>query len=196
MGTEYELKYAASPEVLAALAREYGENGQEFIMETTYYDTPSGAFSRRHYTFRRRMENGRAVCTLKTPADGGARGEWELPCDRIEDAAEGLCALGAPAVLMELVKEGVAPVCGAAFRRLAVPVQWGGSVLELALDQGKLTGGGREMPLCEVEVELKTGSRRDAQQLAQLIAYRYGLKQEPRSKHFRAKSLRQGDQNV
>ena len=89
MATEYEWKFKANAETLSAICQAFSEPGAEISMETTYYDTPTGALSARHYTLRRRLENGQSVCTLKTPA-GSARNEWEIPCDSIEEAIEQL----------------------------------------------------------------------------------------------------------
>ena len=77
MGVEFELKFAANEQVLPKIARMLGEEGQLIQMQTTYYDTPSGALSALRYTLRLRRENQRAVCTLKTPGNGAFRGEWE-----------------------------------------------------------------------------------------------------------------------
>ena len=64
--------------------------------------------------------------------------------------------------------------------------------MELALDQGILTGGGIDLPFCEVEVELKAGSREAATLYAQLLAARYGLEPEHQSKFKRATLLAEG----
>lgn len=77
MGVEYEWKFRAAPESLAIILADYAGDWQQIAMETTYYDTPNGDLARLHYTLRRRMENGKSVCTVKTPADRGGRGEWE-----------------------------------------------------------------------------------------------------------------------
>ena len=75
MGVEFELKYRATPETLAAIRAQVDGQVQHYAMHTTYYDTPEGALSARHYTLRRRMENDRSVCTLKYPAGSLGRGE-------------------------------------------------------------------------------------------------------------------------
>ena len=64
---------------------------------------------------------------------------------------------------------------------------------ELALDQGILLGGSKELPLCEVEVELKSGSEAAATALAQALAAAYSLSEEPKSKFRRAMDLAQGE---
>ena len=119
MAIEYELKFRATGAVLTDLRQAYPGTCQTFRMETTYYDTPAGTLGKLHWTLRRRMENGKSVCTLKTPLPDGSRGEWETECDEILNAIEPLCALGAPKQLALLTAGGVEPVCGAKFTRLA-----------------------------------------------------------------------------
>ena len=72
MGREFELKFRADAGTIALIREKYG-SFTSISMETTYYDTPSGALSARHYTLRKRLENGESVCTLKTPAGDTAR---------------------------------------------------------------------------------------------------------------------------
>lgn len=192
MGKEYELKFGATPQVLAEICAAYPGQWKMFSMETTYYDTHAGDLSARKYTLRKRMENGQPVCTLKTPGKDGSRGEWETPCDSILDAISELCKLGAPAELETLVREGLIAICGAKFTRKAKYFTWQDSVLELALDEGVLTGGNREIPLCEVEVELKSGSFQAADSFAAMLAETHGLRVEPHSKFRRALDLHKG----
>ncbi len=191
MGIEYELKFRATEQVLQELDRSVLGWRQTYRMETTYYDTPTGQLSGRRYTLRRRMENGTAVCTLKAPEQGGGRGEWEVPCACIEDAIGPLCALGAPQELPLLVSEGLLAVCGARFERITRTVELPDCTLELALDRGVLTGGRHELPLCEAEVELKSGTRAACDAYARALAAKFGLEPEPLSKFRRALALYQ-----
>ena len=66
MGREFELKYSCSAEDFEALKAAY-EGFTTIEMETTYYDTFDAKLNNRHWTLRRRYENGKSVCTLKTP---------------------------------------------------------------------------------------------------------------------------------
>lgn len=193
MGIEYELKFTATPDILPVIAGQYGTESVRYQMETTYYDTPSCALSQRHYTLRRRLENGKSVCTLKTPAGQDTRKELETECSSIYDALPALIRMGAPEDFCALLDEGIAPLCGAKFTRLAFTIPYGSSLLELALDEGSLSGGGKTIPLCEVEVELKKGSQEDANMFALLLAEAYHLEPEPRSKFFRARMLSKGE---
>ena len=193
MAIEYELKFRATEAVLADISQAYPDAHEEFQMETTYYDTPGGNLSDRIYTLRRRMENGISVCTLKVPADGYGRQELETECDSIEDAIPVLCAKGAPEDFAQLVQEGIVPICGAKFSRTAILVTLEDCRVELALDRGVLTGGGKTVPLCELEVELKEGSQTAVEEFATALAGIYELKIENRSKFRRALALYKGE---
>ena len=188
MGREFELKYAATPSQQVEIAARFGVS-HTIAMETTYYDTPDGALAARHITLRRRMENGVSVCTVKTPAAGHGRGEWEIECGDITEAIPELYKLCCSVDLISLTAGGVVPVCGARFTRLVKTLISEECTVEIALDSGVLVGGDEQMPLCEVEVELKSGSEEAAVAFAQALAQEYGLIPEKKSKFRRALAL-------
>ena len=190
MGREFELKYRADAGKIAAI-REKFCTFTAISMETAYYDTPDGALRARRWTLRRRMENGRSVCTLKTPLPDGSRGEWETECGSIEAAIPELCKLGVPTELNVLTAQGLVPSCAARFTRLAKALEIENALVELALDQGCLLGGGKELPFAEVEVELKSGSEAAAVAFAEALAQDFALTPEPQSKVQRALALAQ-----
>lgn len=193
MGREFELKYRATQQAQAALKRDFPLRWQEISMETTYYDTPNRDLRQLRWTLRSRMENGVAVCTVKTPADDGGRGEWELCCGDIREAIPELCKLGAPRELLALTQNGLEAVCGAKFTRQAATLILEDCIVELALDSGLLLGGEKEMPLCEIEVEVKEGSEEAAVAFARDLAAKYVLTEEKHSKYRRALDLAKGE---
>ena len=192
MGREFELKYAATEDILASLAAKFGP-GREIRMETTYFDTPDHTLSSARMTLRLRRENDETVCTLKTPLPDGSRGEWECSADSIQSGITSVLAMGAPKVLKDLTAGGVMQVCGARFTRIAVELATADGTAELALDNGVLIGGGKEVLLCEVELELKSGSEEALLALAEQLAAAYALKVEPHSKFRRAMALITGE---
>ena len=192
MGIEYERKFRADPSILLEINAMFSEASREISMETVYYDTPSGALSAKRYTLRRRLENGISVCTLKVPA-GDARGEWETENVFIENAVPALIADGAPEELKELVKEGLLPICGAKFTRLAKTITLENAVAELALDHGYLFSGDRKEPLCEVELELKSGDKGCFDRYVLKFAGEFALEEEKTSKFARALQLYRGE---
>ena len=191
MGREFELKYRANPEQIAAIREKYGDF-TAISMETTYYDTFDLKLMMHHWTLRRRMENGASVCTFKRPLDDGSKAEWEVEAPNIMEGVMRLCKAGADWELMRCCAGGVQPVCGAKFTRLAKTLELEGCTVELALDQGVLMGAGKEIPLCEVEVELKSGEDTAAVAFAERMAGEFSLVTEKKSKFARALALAMG----
>ena len=192
MGTEFELKFAAEEAAFEGLKLE-ADQWKPYQMATTYYDAPDLRLGKLRWTLRRRFENGVSVCTLKTPAAGFGRNEFELECDDIRTAIPRLVEAGAPAELLEYTSTGIVEVCAARFDRLAGKVRLEDTEVELALDKGVLLGGGRELPFVEVEVELKSGDQAVAVAYAHALAAKYGLRPERKSKFKRALMLAQGN---
>ena len=69
MASEFEVKYRSSPAAMELLEAAYGPF-ETVTMETAYYDAPGRPLAARYWTLRRRLENGRSICALKTPGDG------------------------------------------------------------------------------------------------------------------------------
>lgn len=188
MGRELELKFAASSETLDAMEEKYAPLSP-ITMHTRYFDTPHQAFRERRWTLRLRLENGRPICTLKTCLSDGSRGEYETESGDIVSAIPALLEQGAPAELEELAREGLEEVCGARFTRLARIIDVPGGQVELALDRGEFTGGGRTLPFTEAEAELKAGPDEVLMDFGRGLAAEFSLREEPRSKIQRAMAL-------
>lgn len=191
MGREFEIKYAATGQAFQSLQAAFGPFTR-IAMETTYFDTADHALSQRKMTLRLRRENDETICTLKTPLPDGSRGEWECSAADLSDGIGKLIALGAPARLLA-DHSRFQIVCGARFTRLAAAVPTADGMAELALDQGVLLGGGREIPLWEVELELKSGSDAALLALARQLEETYHLQPEAKSKFARAMELSLGE---
>ena len=186
MGIELEWKFAL-PEALPfadildwdGIQRRMAETPRLYHMQTSYYDSPDRFLSSRRITLRRRLENERSVICCKAPVPGAAdsrlRGEWELDADNLIAALPRLMDLGAPAELADC-KE-LAPLCGA------------GSAAELALDEGRLFGAERSIPLRELELELKAGAPYAALAFCRLLQARFNLISQEKSKFARAREL-------
>ena len=188
MGREFELKFRADAETIALIREKYGIF-TSISMETTYYDTFDLKLAMHRWTLRRRMENGVSVCTFKRPHKDGGRGEWEVECPNIMEGILALCKAGADEELLRVTAGGHMEVCGARFTRLAKTLEIPGGTVELALDQGVLLGKGKELPLAEVEVELKEGTDEAAVAFAKALAEEFSLVPEEKSKFVRAMAL-------
>lgn len=188
MGREFELKFRADSQTIAAIREKYGAF-TPIAMETTYYDTQDLKLAFHHWTLRRRMENGTSVCTFKRPREDGSRGEWEVEASSIMAGVMQLCQEGADWELMRITAGGLVEVCGARFTRLAAALELPDGIVELALDEGVLLGRGKELPFAEVEVELKAGNDEAAVAFAKALAEEFQLEPEPKSKFVRAMTL-------
>lgn len=185
MARELELKYRAGAAQMERILADYPAE-ESVCMETTYFDTPEKLLKRQHRTLRCRLENGVAVYTMKTPLPDGSRAEWETEAGSLAEALVCLCRMGAP----ELPEaDTLTPLCGARFTRLRTMVPTADGTAELALDEGILLGGGKEIPLREVELELKAGSDGALLELGRKFAGEYALEVEPKSKFARASAL-------
>lgn len=191
MGREFELKFRADAAAIEKIREKYG-CFTHISMETTYYDTMDLKLAMHRWTLRRRMENGVSVCTFKRPHESGGRGEWEVEAASIMEGVMKLCQAGADWELMRCASGGLMETCGARFTRLTKQLEVPGGKVELALDEGVLTGRGKELPFAEVEVELKDGTDEAAVAFAKQIAEEFGLTEEPRSKFVRAMALAMG----
>ena len=198
MGMELEYKLAVpNPALLERIlfdeqVAQVRQGGYTLInMATIYYDTPDRRLNTRRWTLRLRQENNRLVATLKTPGTGRARGEWECEASSIHAAIPLLLEAGAPAELPEVLDgEPLIPVCAAQFTRRAANLAFAdGTVCELCGDIGMLMGGSNEESLCEVELELKSGTAETAEAFVGELMDRFDLQEEPRSKFARASAL-------
>lgn len=192
MAIEFEMKYRATPDIQEAIKNAVAGDIAIYRMESTYYDTPAGDLSQMRCTLRCRLENEKTVYTLKMPAAQG-RAEFEVEADDLGPALEELCKLSKFPRPELLDTRKLIAVCGAAFTRTAITTVAEGCTLEIALDTGALTGGGKAVPLCEIEVELKSGSMDAAAAYANKLAAAFQLTPEHQSKFRRAYLLAGGN---
>ena len=200
MATELEIKYAVGDiQLLDCILcdRDIRERMTEYFryirMETTYYDTQSGALAEKKQALRLRKEDERSVITFKTAGEGYARGEWEVEGEYLDEAADVLCAQGAPQELKEVMEQGVIPMCGAKFTRIEAKLSLDdGCRCVLSGDIGELFAEGKSEPLCEMEFELTSGEEEQMLAFARMIAERYHLNEEAKSKFARARALKVG----
>lgn len=149
---EIELKFTCGPEDLAAvLAAAPPGDDQARELISVYFDTPDLALQKAGASLRVRESEGRRVQTLKR-GDGLVREEYEA-------AIEGLAPDPELGPLPNLMPEGASlrPAFNVRISRRQRRFRYHEALIELALDQGEVTGGDQQSPICEVELELKSG---------------------------------------
>jgi inorganic triphosphatase YgiF len=176
---EVEIKFSADPAGLAAalaspLLSSIGATpGRK--LTSVYFDTPDWILHRNRIALRvRRSGRAAPVMTLKWQAEASqgvfARGEIEFAVKKLQpdlSLLEGELA----GRLRELI--GDAPLEAryeTRVTRVARMVRHGGARIEAAIDEGFIVVGERRRPLCEVELELKSGEARELFEFAASLA--------------------------
>ena len=165
-------------------------------MEAMYYDTADNLIARCHGGLRLRRENETRVVCLKLAAESGfggarkAREEYECTAPDIRTGIQNLPAAGAPQDICDcLLQANLIELGRTAFTRFWFLLSYQGCTCELAFDYGKLVRGGRVGPICEMELELKSGSEADFDALAVQLQQEFDLKPQPLSKLARMMRL-------
>lgn len=172
-------------------------------LHSVYYDTPEQGLRQQRTALRiRRIGSANSVNptwiqTLKTGGrDDSAlsqRGEWESP---VPDASLSFGALK-ETPWSAIDPDGtlflsLAPCFVTRFERTAWQVrQRDSSVVEVALDIGQIEASGKVTPLCELELELKSGPRAGLFNLAHKIACSMAVLPSSMSKAERGFALAQ-----
>src|SRR3569833_3646629 len=145
---EIELKFSCGPEDLAAvLAAAPAGDDESRELSSAYIDTPDLALQKAGASLRVREHQGRRTQTLKR-GQGLVREEHEAPI-------EGLAPDPDLGPLPSLAPKGadLRPVFNVRVSRRQRSFRYHGAEIELALDQGAVSGGDRSSPICEVELE-------------------------------------------
>ena len=188
--TEFELKFEVSADNLkgVALAMLQGKVTRQRL-QASYFDTANGVLAAHGIVVRLRKEGRRWLQTAKAPAAdvlqrlehnaavpaprAGAHPVLDLsrhhgtPVGHAIDRALGRKAHDAYPELKLLY--------GTDVKRITRLVASGASMVELALDQGRVFSAAGAQLICELEVELKQGSPRDAVTLARHWCAEHGL---------------------
>jgi triphosphatase len=141
-------------------------------LHTTYYDTTDLVLRKAGVSLRVRDSEGRIVQTIKS-ASGNAglfdRSEWE---HEVKDRDIDLIAASGTALeplLSVRVRNALRPVFETRVNRTVYQVARNGSDIEVALDQGEVTAGGRQAAINEIELELKHGEPTELFRLARKL---------------------------
>ena len=197
MTTEVELKLALASARVTALKRhpllQAAGTPLRRNLRSVYHDTPKLTLMRHHAALRVRRVGRQMVQTVKIGGSASGalhqRPEWEVT---LPDATPNPALFDAPAVraLMTPARQAkLLPVFETHFWRTTWQVQWGDAEIEVALDQGEVRSGAHSQPICELELELKSGPALALFDLALALAETIPLRSDPVSKAERGYAL-------
>jgi len=171
MRKEIELKFEVTPQDLRKLrgARVLRRKPlKEEDLVSVYFDTPKHKLARNDVTLRVRHNGAKCLQTIKSGGLAGSfrRGEWEHETKGdVPNLRKARDTALAP-LLTKKLKRGLKPVFETHIHRTSVPVRKNGTLIEVALDEGRVRAGRRSAPISELELELKRGKTGDIFKLA------------------------------
>ncbi|WP_437887915.1 CYTH domain-containing protein [Phytobacter sp. V91] len=202
MAQEIELKFYVHPDSVDALRHHLHTLTTEHVDATQlvniYYETPDNWLRRHDMGLRIRGFDGKYEMTMKIAGRviGGLhqRPEYNIDLQKPE--------LELPLFPAEVWPDGhlpddlasqVQPLFSTDFCREKWLVTSGESRIEIALDLGEVKAGEHVEPICEIELELLSGTPTDILKLARQLVTSSGLRQGSLSKAARGYHLAQGN---
>ncbi len=167
MSVEIELKLQLTPKTARKLAGHpllASIVPQKQRLLNTYYDTPKLELHDKRIAVRFRKKGWQWLLTVKSaePASGGLamRSEWECQATPgVFDFAH--VDLESLRAFLDEAKPRLEAIFTTDFRRQIWQVEFGESLIELALDRGSIESRGKSTPICEIELELLSGKVED-----------------------------------
>jgi len=192
MAVETELKLRIAPEQLARLKRHPLLRKHQVTrpvarrLHNIYYDTPKLELHKSAMALRLRRAGRQWLQTLKgggsVQAGMHRRNEWEVPVSRAAlDFSSPQTAEWEEHLPLRLRKK-LQPVFVTDFSRTSRMLNWQGAQIELCMDHGEVRTEQRSTPICELELELKSGEPAQLFELALALLEIVPLELEPVSK--------------
>ncbi|OGS98995.1 MAG: hypothetical protein A3F73_02370 [Gallionellales bacterium RIFCSPLOWO2_12_FULL_59_22] len=202
MAVETELKLRIAPEQLARLKRHPLLGKHQVTRPATrrlyniYYDTPKLELRESGMALRLRRAGRQWLQTLKgggsVKAGMHQRNEWEIPVSRAALDFSPSQAVDWEAHLPLRLRRKLQPVFVTDFSRTSRMLDWQGAQIELCMDHGEVRTEQRSAPLCELELELKSGEPAQLFELALALLDIVPLESEDVSKAERGYRLLTG----
>jgi len=207
---EIELKLAMDAETLQRLPRTgllqslKSDKTSEKKLASTYYDTPDLRLKQAGMALRVRHDGAKYVQTLKAPlldangevqTNGGLQHLREFEAER-DTREPDVSLIRDPAIQAFFSKHQIGkelePVFATDIHRQIVPLEFADSRVELAMDTGRISANGSELPISEVELELKSGRPIKLYELAMMLHRKVPFHLEQDSKAARGYNLYSG----
>ena len=169
-------------------------------MKAAYFDTEDHSLIKHNIAFRIRSEGERMIATLKWKDDDAGisglyiRSEINIPVtdqtalfgpdpELFIESAEGKD-------LIDIIgKKPLVNVFDIFFTRKRFRIDYEQSIIELALDEGVILAGADSFRLRELELEMLSGEKEDLLAIGKVVAAKYKLKPELKTKFARGVEL-------
>lgn len=164
------------------------------LLVSTYFDTPDLDLKGRKQALRIRQIGKARQQTLKISekAAGGLQERREFNAMVAGDEPD-IALIGDDALAKQITKladrKGLKAVFSTEIRRTTWQIAYGDSMIEVALDLGRIVSGDRQMPVSEIELELVEGKASDVVRAARAICGTHPFTLDQASKAARGYAL-------
>lgn len=184
-----EIKDKAQVENIRKFLQENeGQRPQSIVMKAIYYDTEEKFYQKHKIAYRVRQENNCFVATYKS-GKVNTQGVFERVeiNKKVTSLQADISVFSDVGEIWNLIKETKGkkfiPIVITDFVRECIDINWFASKLEIALDCGFAQGNERKSPICEVEIELKSGRMEDLLSLKNELSEKFDLQISTVSKY-------------
>ena len=173
-------------------------SAEAVVMKAVYFDTKDMVLAKNNMTVRVRAEGEKSIATLKWGGNCSngfhERNEVNVPVSEeeslINPSAKTFKDSDDGKVLLDLIgEEPLINLMEMRFLRKRARLNYKGSLIELALDQGSIITDFGEIPISEMELELYAGEVAMIKELGNKLSEKYDLSPEVRSKFSRGYAL-------
>ena len=184
-----EIKDEAQIENIRGFLQENKDQSwQRIDMKAIYYDTEDNFYQKHKIAYRVRCENDCIVATYKSGKvnSDGLFERVEIN-KKVTSLQADISVFSDVDEIWNLIKETKGkkfiPIVITDFVRECIDINWFASKLEIALDCGFVQGNERKSPICEVEIELKSGRMEDLLSLKNELSEKFDLQISTVSKY-------------
>jgi inorganic triphosphatase YgiF len=196
---ELEIKLTLPPETVGQvkkipLIKAVKKSPKRSTELSVYFDTDKHKLRKHGLMLRVRRIGNRYLQTIKADGNAGPfeRGEWE---SEIADGEPDLSlARKTPLkpIMSRKLRRQLKPMFETRVHRTVYPIVNRGHLTELAVDKGKIDAGGSSLPLCELELELKSGNEAELFSVARKLLRELPVQLALKSKSQRGYELIDG----
>src|SRR5262245_3005901 len=163
---ELELKFDIEPTILRRLnkvpmIKALNKRPKYATEASVYFDNDKHALHKKGVTLRVRRIGKRHVQTIKTAGNSAPieRDEWETEIAGAQPELDLISGTPLEDLITKKIRRGLKPMFETRVRRTHYSLTDKERAIDLTIDRGKLDTGDGSVPICELELELKKGSK-------------------------------------
>jgi inorganic triphosphatase YgiF len=200
---EIELKFEIEPSILRFLRKIPSiralNKAPKLTTETSvYFDTDKHKLHRRGLLLRVRRIGRRHIQTIKTTNNSIPieRNEWESEISGVKPDLRVIADTPLSKLLTKRMRRRLKPIFETRIHRTAYSLNSKKHTIELTFDRGRLDTGDRSIPICELELELKRGSKDELFEIAKSLTRALPARISLKSKAERGYELIAGSKDL